>query len=98
MVKTDFDDTKKQMIGRWRNLPKLGRWVIRWIGILLAAIVFDYFLVVLLASLTSINVIDWRTVVSLVMVEVFAVVFAKLVGIGEPSTITNETTVLQSIT
>ena len=85
MVKTDFDDTKKQMIGRWRNLPKLGRWVIRWIGILLAAIVFDYFLVVLLASLTSINVIDWRTVVSLVMVEVFAVVVAKLVGIGEPS-------------
>jgi hypothetical protein len=68
-----------------KHFPLIARRIIRWIITIFLAIVGDFALLYLLSILTTLNLIDWKTVVSFLAVEVLAAVVARLIGIGQES-------------
>jgi hypothetical protein len=68
-----------------RNFPQWLRGIIYWVVLIFFAIVGDVALLYFLTILTAFNLIDWKTVISFLAVEVLAVVLARMMGIGRES-------------
>jgi hypothetical protein len=69
----------------YRRIPKIIRRALKLIATVAFAIGFDIGLLYFLGVLTSLNLIDWKTVFSFLAVEVLAVVIARLMGVGQES-------------
>jgi len=101
VVGTGLSDLQRQLtekganirnmnIRRWvrrnyRRIPKIIRRALKLIAAVVFAIGFDIGLLYFLGVLTSLNLIDWKTVFSFLAVEVLAVVIARLMGVGQES-------------
>jgi hypothetical protein len=68
-----------------RNLPEWFRGIFFWGVLIFFAIVGDIALLYILAILTASNLIEWKTVISFLAVEVLAAVVARMLGIGKES-------------
>jgi hypothetical protein len=71
--------------GRWRNLPVWSRRAIQLSLIIVGAIVFDIVLLLLLSILITQQLLDLKTVLSFLAVEVLAAVILRLFGVGQGS-------------
>jgi hypothetical protein len=81
-------DTAAMNIGKkvrrnYRRIPEIVRRIFKAFAILAFAVVFDVGLLYFLGVLTSLNLIDWKTVFSFLAVEVLAAVIARLMGVGQ---------------
>jgi hypothetical protein len=85
MPRMNMKELKRSFLRKYRRLPKLLRTLVYWAFFILVAGIGDYFLIYILASLTSQKLIDWRTVLSFLVVEVLAAVIAKLLKVGQES-------------
>jgi len=68
-----------------KQIPKLLRQIIKAIIFVVLAVIADFLLLYILTVLTAANLIDWKVVVSFLVVEVLAALFAKIFRIGGPS-------------
>ena len=76
---------RKRTYRKYRRMPKLARQIIKSIVFVVLATIADFLLLYILTVLTAANLIDWKVVVSFLVVEMLAAVFAKLFRIGGPS-------------
>jgi hypothetical protein len=68
-----------------KKIPKPLRLIVKWGGFIVLAAIADFLILYIATVLTAANLIDWKTVLSFLVVEVLAAVFAKMFRIGEPS-------------